>query len=254
MDDDMRATYGMDASKGLRWTSSSQRTPWCVQAGKVAVPVINGRSYQISCFLRCGLIVSAMMALSGCAGLVTPPTAFTLYDLGPVTSRPGSEPAIVPGIVEVKAPTWLASNAMQYRLDYRSPASREAFAENRWVGHPAEMLQRLVGASFSDGAVTSGSCRLRIELDEFIQSFDSAERSDTELRARVSLVAPRDELTLATRGFVVKTRATSADAPGGVVAHREGTQQFITAVTDWLETLDREQAEGAMNGVDRCRR
>ncbi len=198
------------------------------------------------------LISALVVFVSGCAGLVTAPAAFTLYDLGPVAPIQRDTPKIVPGMVEVRAPTWLANGAMQYRLDYRSPASRETYAESRWVGHPAEMLQRLVGAQFSNGSVPAGQCRLRIELDEFIQSFASAQVSNAELRARVSLVAPRDESTLATRTFVIDTPAPSPDAAGGVVAHRNGARQFITDLGIWLDALDGEQARG-LNIGERCR-
>lgn len=198
-------------------------------------------------------LMSAMMVLvSGCAGLVTAPAAFTLYDLGPLVPVRRDTPKILPGMVEVRAPTWLANGAMQYRLDYRSPASRETYAETRWVGHPAEMLQRLVGAQYSNGSAPAGQCRLRIELDEFIQSFSNAQDSNAELRARVSLIAPRDESMLATRTFVIDTPAPSPDAAGGVVAHRNGARQFISQLGDWLDALDGEQARG-LNIGERCR-
>lgn len=190
-------------------------------------------------------------ALSGCAGLVTPPTAFTTYDLGGVSNEANGAPAIVPAIVEVRAPSWLSSAAMQYRIDYSAPASREVFAESRWAGHPSEMLQRQVSTRLATDAPGAGSCRLRVDLDEFVQSFASPEQSRTELIARVALITPRDEFTLARQTFVVRVDAPSADARGGVAAHRDGARKFGNQIVEWLNTLDDGQGRG-LNIRQRC--
>lgn len=189
--------------------------------------------------------------LSGCAGLVTTPTAFTTYDLGGVSADVNTAPTIVPAIVEVRAPSWLSSAAMQYRLDYIAPASREAFAESRWAGHPSEMLQRLVSARLATGSPGAGGCRLRVDLDEFVQTFASPDKSQVELIARVALITPRDDFALARQTFMVRVEAPAANARGGVEAHRDGAHRFGDEISEWLNTLDDGQGRG-LNIRQRC--
>jgi len=195
--------------------------------------------------------VLVVTVLSGCAGLVTTPTAFTTYDLGGISGDVNTAPTIVPAVVEVRTPSWLSSAAMQYRLDYITPASREVFAESRWAGHPSEMLQRLVSTRLATGMPGTGSCRLRVDLDEFVQTFASPEQSQTELIARVALITPRDDFTLARQTFVVRMEAPVANARGGVAAHRDGARRFGDQIREWLDTLDDGQGRG-LNIRQRC--
>lgn len=189
--------------------------------------------------------------LSACAALVNAP-AYSVYDLGRVSAVPAAPSTVVPAAVEVRAPSWLATSAMQYRLDYARPASREAYAESRWAGHPAEMLQRQLTAMLVDGAHRSGACRLRIELDEFVQSFESVEDSRAELAARAMLVGPRNGAVLARRVFTTRVPAPAADARGGVQAHREAVVAFGRELSTWLDGLD--GAPGREGSIgERCR-
>lgn len=205
---------------------------------------------KITRYVFVALVVTAA---TGCTGLVTTPTAFTMYDLGDLPADTGRAPGIAPASVEVRAPSWLSTAAMQYRLDYVTPASREAFAESRWAGHPSEMLQRLVSTRLAAGMPGAGRCHLRIELDEFVQSFASTELSQTELIARVTLITPRDDVALARQTFVVRVDASSANARGGVAAHRDGARLFGDQISAWFTTLDDGQAqENDLNIRQRC--
>lgn len=141
---------------------------------------------------------------------------------------------------------------MQYRLDFRQPTSREVFAESRWAGHPSEMLQRQLVATLGTGGAPNGLCRLRIDLDEFIQRFESMDSSASELVVRASLLAPREETVLARERFVMVTPTTTADAAGGVLAHRQGAGRLTHALASWLDALDGGGAPG-LNVQERCR-
>lgn len=200
---------------------------------------------------RTFLAAMGALLLASCASLVTAPTAFTVYDFGGVTAEPPLDSPLVPGIVEVRAPTWLANSAMHYRLDYVEPASREVFAESRWAGHPSEMLQRLLTARLGAGRSGSGACRLRVDLDEFVQAFASSGRSQAEVHARVALIAPREETVLASRRIVVIAPAPTPDARGGVLAHRDVSRQLVAEIATWLGTLDGAGGQG-LNIAQRC--
>ncbi|MGL1833793.1 ABC-type transport auxiliary lipoprotein family protein [Rhodocyclaceae bacterium SMB388] len=200
---------------------------------------------------RTAVAALSTLLLAACTSLVTAPTAFMVYDFGPVASEPPLESPLVPGIVEVRAPTWLANSAMHYRLDYVAPASREVFAESRWAGHPSEMLQRLLTARLGAGRSGSGACRLRVDLDEFVQAFASSGQSQAEVHARVALIAPREETVLASRRIVVTVPAPTPDARGGVFAHRDGSRQLVAEIATWLGTLDGATGQG-LNLTQRC--
>ena len=200
------------------------------------------------------LAAAALVMLSACAGIVTPPASFTIYDLElpAATVRPLERTSLAPASIEVRAPSWLSSSAMQYRLDFRQPSSREVFAESRWAGHPAEMLQRHLIVSLGTSGRTHAQCRLRIDLDEFIQRFDALDASASELVVRASLLAARDETVLVRNRFVIVTPAASADAAGGVLAHRQGARQLTDSIQAWLDALDDDTA-GGLNVAERCR-
>jgi cholesterol transport system auxiliary component len=204
-------------------------------------------------FLHRVLSLCLIALLTGCAALVRTPTAFSVYDLGRIDAAAKAPQAIVPAAVEVRSPSWLATSAMQYRLDYLTPASREAYAESRWAGHPAEMVQRLLTMMLVDGAESAGSCRLRIELDEFVQTFETAEASQVEVVARALLVGARDETVLARRVFAISVPAPAADARGGVQAHRDAVTLLGRDLAAWLDGLNGAHAPDARIG-ERCRR
>lgn len=178
--------------------------------------------------------------LGGCAPLLKQAPAYAIYDLGLVSAGQAAPQRFVPAAIEVHAPSWLASPAMQYRLEFAAPSPREAYVGSRWAGQPAEMVQRQLARLLSGGAGQErGSCRLRVELDEFVQSFESVKDSRAELRARATLLGPRGAGALAQRAFAVRVPAPTPDARGGVQAHRQAVQLFAGELSGWLDTLTR---------------
>lgn len=177
------------------------------------------------------------LALGGCSSLSPRPEAPALYDLG-LAAAVSPSPAFVPVKVEVRAPSWLAKPAMQYRLDYRQPAQRQDFAESRWAAPPAELLERRLLQAFSVPPSAAAGCRLRVDLDEFAQVFDAAEASRAVIVARAELLPPRGENVLARRVFDLREPAPSADARGGVVAFRKAGARLAGEIATWLESAD----------------
>lgn len=201
---------------------------------------------------RIGGLALCALLLSACAGIVTPPPSFTLYDLDANGDPVRFSSAITPHSVEIKSPSWLNNSAMQYRLDYMQPSSRAVYAESRWVAHPQELIQRTLSAALLGSDNPVSSCRLRLDLDEFIQRFSSPDDSRAELIVRATLMSPRDEVVLKRRQFTVQTPALSADAAGGVVAHREGVRALAEVLSDWLNGEGARQV-GGMSAADVCR-
>ncbi|MFN3984287.1 MAG: ABC-type transport auxiliary lipoprotein family protein [Rhodocyclaceae bacterium] len=190
--------------------------------------------------LACAMLAFSATLFAGCTSLITPPPELAVYDLGHLSAGTTAAPAIVPAQIEVRAPSWLASAAMQYRLEFESPAARQSFTESRWAASPAEMVQRQLAQALIAGGPRDGRCRLRVELDEYVQVFDAPDRSAAVLSATAVLLAAREERVLDSRRFDMRIAATSADARSGVLAHRAAVAQFADALGRWLDALGRE--------------
>ncbi len=200
--------------------------------------------------LRGGLVaLCAAGALAGCGSFQLQPKPMAFFDLGLGEARP-LPAALAPAQIEVVTPPWLGVSAMQYRLAWNEPARRRAFAESRWVAQPADMLGLALNRSLRPQA-GGNRCRLRVEVDEFIQVFDSAERSRVDVVVRAGLLPPRSDAALARREFRIGEVAPRADAAGGVEAYRGAVQQLAGELAKWMIELDRE-AGGSLNTGGRC--
>lgn len=194
--------------------------------------------------------VSLAIGLGGCAGLQSPPIA--MYDLGLLD--PVAVPAaLAPARVEVAVPGWLSGSAMQYRLAWKQPERRRSYVESRWAAAPADMLaQSLARALRPAGGETARSrCRLKVDLDEFVQVFEAGERSHVELVARARLLPARGELPVAARDFGRHDAADTPDAEGGVRAARSAVRGLAEELAAWLVELDRKSEQG-LNDGGRC--
>lgn len=132
--------------------------------------------------------LGAAVVSSGCSGLIPAPPTAAVFDLGDAAGLANVSIALADR-VEVRAPSWLDTAAMQYRLAYQRPSSSGAYAASKWTAPPAEMLQRMIARTPVIGDDPAGSCRLVIELDEFVQVFEQPQTSAASLLARVELAA-----------------------------------------------------------------
>lgn len=198
-------------------------------------------------------VLAAVVVLGGCGSLGRPDVPPAIYDLAPQTSA--IKRIDVPiADVDVISPSWLASSAIQYRLDPVSTLERRFYATSRWAGMPAEMLDVVLGRILQTQPAENGSgCRLRIDLDEFIQRFDAVDSSVGLIEMRASLLAPRTDVLLAFESFYVKRPAPTPDAAGGVVALREGATALGLQLADWLVHLETTPGSRA-NIMERCAR
>jgi len=182
--------------------------------------------------LRRTRILATVVLLAACGGLPHAPRPAQLYDLGP-NQQAAAEGGLVAG-VQVLAPSWLRSAAMQYRLSYASTSQRNAYVESRWAAPPAELIQALLSRSLAGG----GACRLELELDEFIQDYPSAGHSDGVIEARARLRV--DSAPTASQTFSLRVAVASADASGGVAALARGVRQLAGELDGWLGELGRD--------------
>jgi cholesterol transport system auxiliary component len=189
--------------------------------------------------------------LAGCAALGAPPAAQTVFDLGipeAVTLEAGKRPVAV----ELRAPSWLATSAMQYRLLYAEPQRRLTYAESRWVAPPAEMLALALDRTLLAPDSAGSGCRLRVHLDEWIQVFHDPARSDVWIALRASLLPARGETPVTGRNFAVEAAAPTADAAGGAAAAQHAVQRLASELAGWLMTLDPSDGQRLNDGFG-CR-
>ena len=203
--------------------------------------------------LRAAIATSLVLMLAACN--LERPESFvpTSYDLGPPPAYTRSNPAI-PGTVlvpPVRAPGWLDDTGIVYRLLYEEPAGTRVYAMSRWVDQPAALVTDRVRARLaaaSAGIVEPGfSARsdysLRVELEDFSQSFDAPNSSRVVLHARASLVNVATRNLIAQRAFAVEQAAPTSDAPGAVQALSAASEEFTETLLKWTE--ERLRAAGA---------
>lgn len=195
------------------------------------------------------------MAAAGCTSLQPKPRA-TVYDFGPgaVTAAASNRMAPLPTLVlaDTEASAALDTNAVLYRLAYSDAQQLRPYALARWSITPAQLLrqrlrehlgQRRAVLNAAQGVVADKPALvLHVELDEFSQLFETAERSSglVRLRATLGQGGQSAERLVAQRSFIVQRPATSADAPGGVRALTEATDAVVAEIAQWLQ-----QVEGA---------
>lgn len=179
--------------------------------------------------------LAAATLLAACSIGGPPTPAPSLYDFGPPAARLGSAPAM-PLAVDVRAPQWLDSPGIDYRLAYADAQRFQEYAGSRWVAPPAQLLaQRLrqqLGATPASGPVVAG-CILRIDLQEFSQRFDNEEQSAGVIEAQAVLLDARRRF-VAGRSFAVERPAASADARGAAAALLAASNALGGELAGWL--------------------
>ena len=134
----------------------------------------------------------------------------------------------------ISARPWLDDTSMHYRLQYAHELQVHAYAYARWVAPPAEMLaqrleQRL--ARSPDLTRAGTSTVLDVELEEFVQVFDSPDASigRVTVHAQLGSASPRHAT------FSEQVRATSPDAAGGAGALAAATDALILRLLQWMD-------------------
>jgi len=185
------------------------------------------------------------LVLAGCVsiGQSAPPT---LYDLGPLhAAGAASVPLNLPpiSVAETQAQSWLNNHAMYFRLAYANDQQPRPYADSRWAMAPTLLFsQRLkarlaqaggVVLSASDGATNIPL--LRLEADDFMQTFSSADLSIAQVVIRASVFNGRT--LMAQKTFSRQAPAPSADAAGGVKAFALASDAVIADMMAWLAQL-----------------
>jgi len=187
--------------------------------------------------MRAVLLLPMVLLLSACFGGTGARPNPATHDLSSAQPEADSGRAGLLRQVEVQSPPWLDTTAMQYRLSYADRTRREAYAASRWAAPPSRLLeQKLTRRLLGDAGsiqVQAGGCRLRVDLDEFVQDFTKPENSQAIIEARVTLLAPPSDSFLARQHFRV-VQPAGLDARSGVVALEAAARQLGDEIENWL--------------------
>jgi cholesterol transport system auxiliary component len=192
--------------------------------------------------LRAALLLSLAL-LSGCALGPQSREGTANYDFGLPRADKEPSPRLQHDLVvaEVAAPAWMDNSGIYYRLAYQDVTRPQAYAQSRWVMPPAALLgQRLragiarasKAAVFAPADGVRADYTLRLELEEFSQVFDAADKSRAVLRLRASLI--RNRAIVAQQAFNVEHAAATPNAEGGVRALIAASDQAGDSLIDWL--------------------
>lgn len=196
---------------------------------------------QLRNFFALGLALVMLTMLAGCASKAPPQTQ---YDFGPLPAASGTlawSPAWPPiSVADLNTPAWLDSPMMLFRLSYANDQQTRPYAGSRWNMPPAQLFgQRLKSRLAQAGAkvlsATDGNPGvplLRIDADDFIQTFESPGQSSAVVTMRASLFDSR--ALLAQKTFTRQVAATSPDAPGGARALAQASDALIGDMIAWL--------------------
>ncbi len=192
------------------------------------------------------------LGLAGCS-VLQPVAQPVQYDFGPgptVEAAPDRRASLPPLLVAaVQASSAQDRTAVLYRLAYSDAQQLRPYAQARWSMPPAELLdqrlrerlgQRRAVLQPTHGVSTPGPVwTLRVDLEEFSQLFETAQRSTGLVRLRATLAQSErsagPEKLVAQRLFVVQRPSTSLDAAGGVRALTAATDAALQELEPWLE-------------------
>jgi cholesterol transport system auxiliary component len=191
------------------------------------------------------IAILAAAALGGCASNNKKPD--TQFDLGapaPVADANAVAPLPAVVVLDATGSAILENERMFYRLAYADGQQARSYANSRWSTNPLELvtlrlrsrLAQMGTKVLQPADAPAGVPVLRVEVDDFIQSFASASQSEGRIVLRTTLL--RDHALVDQKTFARSTSAPSADAAGGARALAGSLDAVAGDIAQWLAGLD----------------
>lgn len=179
---------------------------------------------SILCLLLC-------LTLSACLtnGKRGNDTALAIYDLGIPDTKTGFSSTLTATVIEVRAPLWLDTMGIDYRLGYVDSARLLEYSQARWAGPPTQLIQQRLAQQLGMLPVGQGrtNCILRLDISEFSQYFDTPQSSRGLLFGHVQLL-DKNRSRIVEREVVIEKVSPSPDSRGGVTALTAAVEQLAS--------------------------
>lgn len=179
------------------------------------------------------MAVAALMALGACGSRPAPPTQM---DFGPVTAWTQQAPlAKRVELQSVGAAETLQGTGIAYRLSDTDPYARRVYRDARWAAPlpvlvAARLRQQIARAPVAPGADPQQAISVSLELEECLQSFSGASRSEVQVRV---LATAED----GTQRAFDRTEPAGASAEGAVKATAAAVDALGPEIAVWASTL-----------------
>ena len=185
-----------------------------------------------------GLAIAAVLSACG-----SRPPAPTQMDLGPSPVWP--QQAALSKRVElqaVTAPETLQGTGIAYRLADADPYARRLYRDSRWAAPlpvlvASRMRQQIARAPVAASADPQVSIGVTLELEESLQNFSSASRSEVQVR----VIATAEDGTQ--RAFD-RAEPAGANAEGAVKATAAAVDALGPEIAAWAATLSPRVPQG----------
>ena len=189
--------------------------------------------------MRRSMMAACCLLLAACysTGKQGGDSALNVYDFGPPLLQSPANPLRSELALEVRAPLWMDSMGIEFRLLYAEPARLRNYTRARWAGPPAQLIQQRLIQQI--GLMPAGQgrtrCVLRIDIDAFAQVFDDPATSRGQLRGRAQLL-DRNRALLTAYEFWIEKPAPGADSRGGVAALTAAVDQLAVDLAVWEQS------------------
>ncbi len=194
------------------------------------------------------LFALILYSFSGCTTFHKTPSTIATYDFGRQHQPQNSSKQLFTQkksllITDASVPSWLDNTAIHYRLLYHNPSQSYIYANSRWIAPPAAILtqkirDRIIADTHEQVIKNNSTAKadyiLHIELDEFVQVFDTINKSHVVIGIRASLIERNSRHLFAQKDFSVKEQTPTADAAGAVFSLTSASNHLINELVEWL--------------------
>lgn len=190
--------------------------------------------------MRWILVALSVALLSGCytSGKRGAERGLVIHDFGlPVERLPGAQRVGILAL-EVRAPLWMDSLGINYRLAYANASVLHEYSRSRWAGPPGQLIEQRLQQQLdaAPAGLVRSKCLLRVEIAEFSQVFSAPAESMGTLRGQ-ALWLDAGRRPLAERPLSIAVAAPTADASGGVAALQGSVGQLAVQLLAWEQEL-----------------
>jgi cholesterol transport system auxiliary component len=188
-----------------------------------------------------GVWVLLILSSTGCSFLPQKQPTPAAYDFGPAPALRNDIRPFAVDIESVSAPAWLDSNSIEYRLAYQDEFRRQPYRDSRWVAAPAVLIRQRLAERVArpDISVITATppILLRLELNEFVQIFDTPTTSQVTIQLRAIVENSTAPTMTHERNFIVVRAAPTPDSAGAIRAFALAVDDVVGQALSWCASF-----------------